>query len=122
MSRRSRRRRIWLRVGDLVVAVNDIPVATFNDMKALIEGGEGAPVLLSVDRAGGRWRSALTPRGWTNRKRSSSYVTNWRIGIGGGLMFEPATRAPSRARRGAPGAASTPCATSSPPRSPASTT
>ena len=83
-----------LKVGDLVETVDGAPVATFNDMKALIEGGEGATVLLGIDRDGEKLEVALTPRRVDEPQPDGGYVTVWRIGIGGGLSFEPATRVP----------------------------
>ena len=83
-----------LKVGDLIESVDGKPVATFTDMKALIEGGAGAPVLLGVNRGGEALEVSLTPRRVDEPQRDGGYVTNWRIGIGGGLMFEPATAAP----------------------------
>ncbi len=83
-----------LKVGDLIVAVDGAPVATFADMKAMIEGGEGAPVQLAINRGGEALEVTLTPRRVDEPQPEGGYITNWRIGIGGGLMFEPATRAP----------------------------
>ncbi|MCB1328350.1 MAG: site-2 protease family protein, partial [Maritimibacter sp.] len=83
-----------LKPGDLVETVDGAPVATFNDMKALIEGGEGAPVLLGIDRGGEKLEVTLTPRRIDEPQQDGGYLTVWRIGIGGGLSFEPATRVP----------------------------
>ncbi|PIE08580.1 MAG: RIP metalloprotease RseP [Rhodobacterales bacterium] len=83
-----------LQPGDLIVAVNGENVGTFNQMKARIEGGEGAPVRLSVERGGAVHEVTLKPRRMDEPQPDGGYVTNWRIGVGGGLSFEPATRTP----------------------------
>jgi len=83
-----------LKVNDLIETVDGVPVGTFSDMKALIEGGEGAPVLLGLNRGGENLEVSLTPRRVDEPQPDGGYVTVWRIGIGGGLAFEPATRAP----------------------------
>ena len=80
--------------GDLVETVNGVAVATFDDLKALIEGGNGAPVALGINRGGEPVEVTLTPRRVDEPRPDGSYVTNWRIGIGGGLIFTPATAVP----------------------------
>ena len=56
--------------------------------------GEGATVLLGIDRDGEKLEVALTPRRVDEPQPDGGYVSVWRIGIGGGLSFEPATKAP----------------------------
>ena len=49
---------------------------------------------LGINRAGEQIELSLTPRRVDEPLPEGGYQTNWRIGIGGGLVFEPATSVP----------------------------
>jgi len=89
---------IGLEVGDVITHVDGTPIFAFDQLRERVEGGEGKPMLLNV------WRPAengaqeleftLVPRRVDEPQRNGGFVTQWRIGIAGGLLFEPATETP----------------------------
>jgi len=81
-----------LEQGDVITAVNGTAIQGFSELKAEIEGGEGATVLLTVWRAGATHEFSLTPRRVDEPQPDGGFKTHWRIGIGGGLAFDPATQ------------------------------
>jgi regulator of sigma E protease len=89
---------IGLAVGDVITHVDGEEIFAFDQLKERVEGGAGKPLLLTI------WRSAeaggevleftLVPRRVDEPQREGGFKTQWRIGIAGGLMFEPATETP----------------------------
>ncbi|WP_422050220.1 RIP metalloprotease RseP [Shimia sp.] len=82
-----------LEVGDVFTAIDGTPIVAFSELKEAVESGEGRTLLLTVQRDGEEQEFALTPRRVDEPQADGGFVTNWRIGIGGGLAFEPATEA-----------------------------
>ena len=80
-----------LEVGDVFTAIDGTPIVAFSELKEAVESGEGRTLLLTVQRDGKAQEFALTPRRVDEPQADGGFVTNWRIGIGGGLAFEPAT-------------------------------
>jgi len=80
-----------LRPGDVITEVDGKPVYVFSDLKAAVESSEGAPVLLTVWREGAESKFTLTPRRVDEPAADGGFATQWRIGIVGGMAFEPAT-------------------------------
>ncbi|WP_412550230.1 RIP metalloprotease RseP [Shimia sp. MIT910701] len=80
-----------LEVGDVFTAIDGTPIVAFSQLKEAVEGGEGRTMALTVDRAGTVDQFDLTPRRVDEPQADGGFVTHWRIGIGGGLAFEPAT-------------------------------
>lgn len=83
-----------LAVGDVVVAMNGTPIFAFGQMKDQVEASNGAPLLLSVWRDGEMNEYTLVPKRTDEPQAEGGFKTSWRIGIGGGLFFEPATATP----------------------------
>jgi len=91
LSPRSAAYDIDMRPGDVILAVEGTPIAAFDDIKDVVEAGNGAPVRLDVWRAGETLEFVLVPRRVDEPQREGGFKTQWRIGIAGGFAFEPAT-------------------------------
>ncbi len=82
-----------LKQGDVFSAIDGKDIVAFSQLKDAVEGGEGRTLALTVQRDGQAQEFDLTPRRVDEPQADGGFVTNWRIGIGGGLAFEPATEA-----------------------------
>lgn len=82
---------IEMKVGDVITAVDGTPIASFAELKAAVEGAEGRPLLLDVWRDGETLEFALVPKRVDEPQVGGGFKTSWRIGILGGLAFEPAS-------------------------------
>ncbi|WP_103333566.1 RIP metalloprotease RseP [Pseudotabrizicola formosa] len=80
--------------GDVILAVDAVPVTVFSELPALVAGSEGRPLNLRVWRAGETFETTLTPRQMDLPKPEGGFETRWLIGLNGGLGFEPETRYP----------------------------
>lgn len=85
---------IDMKVGDVITAVDGMAVFSFNQLKGHVENSNGKVLKLDVWRAGEQLQFALTPRRVDEPGPDNTFVTQWRIGIVGGEVFEPATQAP----------------------------
>jgi len=83
-----------LRAGDVIVAVDEDPIYAFRELREKVGAAEGAPLLLDVIRDGVALQVTLTPRRVDEPQSGGGFETNWRIGIIGGLFFEPLTESP----------------------------
>lgn len=86
---------IGLQQGDVIVGVDGKDVATFDQIKTEVEASEGRALLLDVWRNGEILEFALAPRRVDEPGPDGGFVTHWRVGIVGGLFFDPAKTAPS---------------------------
>ncbi len=82
---------IDLRPGDVIVAVDGAPIHAFDQLKQAVEASDGRPLLLDVWRAGETLDFVLAPRRTDEPTADGGFATQWRIGIAGGMAFEPAT-------------------------------
>lgn len=82
-----------LLAGDVITAIDGAPIVKFNALKEKVESSEGAPMTLTVWRAGTTQDMLLTPRKVDEPQADNSFVTTYRIGVASGLGFEPATEA-----------------------------
>ena len=80
-----------LKVGDVITAIDGRPIAGFSELKEAVETGQGASLALTVWREGETLSFTLTPRRVDEPLPEGGFQTQWRIGIAGGLAFEPAT-------------------------------
>jgi len=81
-----------LQPGDVITAINGTPVMAFEELKDVVEGSNGAPLALTLWRAGGEtYEVNITPRRVDEPQPEGGFRTEWRIGIAGGMAFEPAT-------------------------------
>lgn len=84
-----------LQVGDLILAVNGEEVATFAQLPAYVTESNGEALTLTILRAGESLDVTLAPRRMDLPTEDGGFETRWLIGIGGDMIFEPASRAPS---------------------------
>ena len=77
-----------IKKGDVIVGVNDRPVATFSEVKEFVESSSGAVLKLKVWRNGDTLDFELEPRRRDEQVAEGGFETNWRIGITAGLAFE----------------------------------
>ncbi len=84
---------IDMRQGDVIMAVDGNPIVSFDELKEVVETSNGRVLELDVWRAGEMLTFALAPRRVDEPQPEGGFKTQWRIGISGGLAFEPATEA-----------------------------
>ena len=82
---------IDLRSGDVIVAVDGAPIHAFDQLKQAVEASNGRPLLLDVWREGETLDFVLAPRRTDEPTPDGGFATQWRIGIAGGMAFDPAT-------------------------------
>ncbi len=82
---------IDLKQGDVIVAVDGDPIVAFSQLKEVVESSDGRVLELKVWRDGQLLDFALAPRRVDEPQEEGGFETHWRIGIAGGLAFEPAT-------------------------------
>ncbi|MCW8842887.1 MAG: site-2 protease family protein, partial [Rhodobacteraceae bacterium] len=80
-----------LKVGDVITGIDGRAIVGFSQLKEAVETGEGKALALDVWREGESRAFTLTPRRVDEPLPEGGFQTQWRIGIGGGLAFEPAT-------------------------------
>ena len=82
---------IELQAGDVITAVDGNPIYAFEQLKEIVESSDGRVLLLDVWRNGQELEFALAPRRTDEPQPDGGFVTHWRIGIVGGMAFDPAT-------------------------------
>lgn len=80
-----------LEPGDVIVRVDGEPIYAFDQLKTVVEASDGRAILLGVWRDGTDMEFTLVPRRTDEPQPGGGFVTHWRIGIVGGMAFEPAT-------------------------------
>ncbi|MFP5511080.1 MAG: RIP metalloprotease RseP [Paracoccaceae bacterium] len=85
---------IDLQPGDVIVAVDGTPIHAFRELREKVQAAAGAPLQLDVLRDGEAMQFTLTPRRVDEPQSGGGFETNWRIGIIGGLFFDPMTESP----------------------------
>lgn len=80
-----------LKSGDVITSVEGNPVFAFDQLKEVVESSDGRALALDVWRDGQTQEFTLTPRRTDEPQADGGFVTYWRIGIVGGMAFEPAT-------------------------------
>ena len=80
-----------LQQGDVIVSVDGRDIVAFDQLRETVEGSDGQPLALQIWRDGRVIDTRLTPRRTDEPVPGGGFRTKWRIGIGGGLAFEPAT-------------------------------
>ena len=84
-----------IRLGDIITAIDGKPTFAFAQLKEAVESGNGAPLLLDLWNAGEARQVTLSPKRVDEPQADNTFVTQWRIGVAGGLFFEPATQSTS---------------------------
>jgi regulator of sigma E protease len=84
---------IGLKSGDVILTVDGEPIFAFTQLKEAVEASDGRVLALTVWRDGAEAPIdfALAPRRVDEPQPEGGFRTEWRIGIAGGLAFEPAT-------------------------------
>ena len=80
-----------LREGDVITSVDGRPVWSFGALQADVAASEGAPLALSVWRAGETLEFTLVARAQDLPLPGGGFERRWLLGVNGGLFFEPAT-------------------------------
>ncbi|MAY46717.1 Regulator of sigma E protease [Marinibacterium anthonyi] len=80
-----------LKQEDVIVSVDGAPIFAFDQLKDDVETSDGRALLLQVWRDGQVMDFTLAPKRTDEPQADGSFVTHWRIGISGGMAFEPAT-------------------------------
>ncbi|MBV2360847.1 RIP metalloprotease RseP [Thalassococcus sp. CAU 1522] len=80
-----------LQQGDVIVTINGQEVFAFDQLKVEVEGSDGAPLALEVWRGGDIVPITLSPKRIDEPQPDNSFRTVFRIGVIGGIAFEPAT-------------------------------
>ena len=83
-----------LEQGDVITAVDGTPIWTFDQLRDRVEASDGAPLALTVWRAGETLEITLAPRRMDLPREDGSFETRWLIGVSGGLFFTPETETP----------------------------
>ncbi len=84
---------ISMQPGDVITSVDGSPIAAFSELKEVVEASDGRALELKVWRDGETLDFVLAPRRVDEPRAEGGFHTTWRIGIAGGLAFEPATEA-----------------------------
>ena len=80
-----------LQAGDVITGVDGTSIHVFGQLKEAVETSDGATLSLDVWRDGVTEQLELTPKRVDEPLPDGGFHTQWRIGIGGGFAFEPAT-------------------------------
>lgn len=83
---------IGMKQGDVITAIDGTPIFAFSQLKDRVENSDGAALDISVWRSGDMLDMTLTPRRVDEPQPDNSFKTFYRIGIVGGMAFEPATQ------------------------------
>ncbi len=78
--------------GDVIVQVDGQNVTAFSQLPAIVESLAGAPVSLSVWRAGQVLDLTITPNRRDIPKSDGSFETRWLLGLSSGELFDPQVR------------------------------
>ena len=84
---------IDIKPGDVIVGVDGEEIFAFDQLKRAVEGSDGRVLLLDIWRDGANMEFALAPKRVDEPQPDGGFKTEWRIGIVGGMAFEPATEA-----------------------------
>lgn len=98
---------IGMESGDVIVGLNGKEIFAFEDLKETVEGSDGAALKLDVWRGGDMLEFALAPRRVDEPLAEGGFQTHWRIGIAGGVAFDPARETPSLGQAGSVAVAQT---------------
>lgn len=83
---------IEMKPGDVITAIDGTPIFAFQELKDAVESSNGRVLLLKVWRDGALIDFALAPKRVDEPQADGGFKTEWRIGIAGGMAFDPATQ------------------------------
>jgi regulator of sigma E protease len=81
-----------LEAGDVITAVGDTPLSSFEDLRSAVMMSEGQPLDLTIWRAGESFPLTLTPKVMDMPLEDGGFEQRYLIGVSGGLFFVPETR------------------------------
>ena len=82
---------INMRHDDVVTAIDGQPIVAFRQIRSAVEASEGRVLTLDVWRDGEMMQFSLAPKRVDEPQPEGGFRTEWRIGLVGGMAFEPAT-------------------------------
>jgi regulator of sigma E protease len=82
-----------LRADDVITGIDGAPIFNFNQLKQAVEGSNGKALQLDVWRDGEAVKFVMAPKRVDEPQPDGGFITHWRIGVAGGMAFEPATEA-----------------------------
>lgn len=80
--------------GDVILAANDQPLATFQQLQEVTKASEGNPMVLRIWRNGSVQDFTLVPRSTDIPAGGGSFETRYLIGLTAGALFETETQFP----------------------------
>jgi regulator of sigma E protease len=80
-----------IEAGDVILSIDGTEIFAFDQLRQRVEGSQGATLGLTVWRGGEVLEVALTPRRVDEPQPDGGFKTFYRIGVVGGMVFEPAT-------------------------------
>ncbi len=83
--------RAGMQQGDVITAINGVEIASFDELKDAVETSQGATLDLTIWNDGQIRQADLTPKQQDEPLPDGGFQTVYRIGIVGGLAFEPGT-------------------------------
>ncbi len=83
-----------LKAGDVILAVDGTPIFDFEQLRQAVGDSGGNPLALTVWRDGETSDFTLEPRRMDQPLAEGGFETRYMIGLGGGLIFQPATVTP----------------------------
>ncbi|WP_435258807.1 RIP metalloprotease RseP [Thioclava sp. FR2] len=84
-----------MQTADVITAINGQPIYSFIQLQEAVKASDGAPVALTIWRAGETVELTLEPRRSDMPLPEGGFETRWLIGLTGGMGFDPVTRLPS---------------------------
>jgi regulator of sigma E protease len=81
-----------LQEGDVILKAGGQDVTVFAQLPEIVTASKGQPVDLTVWRDGETFDLTLTPRIRVTEDEAGNFVEKYQIGLGSGLVFEPAIR------------------------------
>jgi regulator of sigma E protease len=81
-----------LQTGDVIQAVDGVPLHSFTQMREIVGASEGKPLALTVWRNGEVLEKTLSPRRSDVPKEDGGFETRWLIGLNGSMLFGPEVR------------------------------
>lgn len=82
-----------LQPGDVVLRVNDQPIARFDELRTHVEAAQGQPLTLQIWRDGATQDVTLSPKEQDLPRAEGGFEKRWLIGITADNYFAPATQA-----------------------------
>lgn len=80
-----------LEAGDVITAVGETPLSSFEDLRSAVMMSEGQALDLTIWRAGESFPLSLTPRVMDMPLEDGGFEKRYLIGVSGGLFFVPET-------------------------------